>query len=55
MQLFNLEADPGETKNLLKDEPKKVKELLALLDKQVKEGRCTPGEAVKNDREVKVK
>ena len=53
--LFDLDKDPGETKNLLKDEPKKVKELLALLDKQVKEGRCTPGEAVKNDREVKVK
>ena len=55
MRLFNLEADPGETKNLLKDEPKKVKELLALLDKQVEQGRCTPGEAVKNDRELKVK
>jgi len=55
MQLFNLKADPAESKNLVKDQPEKVKELLALLDQQVKSGRCTPGEAVKNDREVKVR
>ncbi len=52
MQLFNLSADPGEKKNLVKENPAKVKELLLLLDKQVKNGRCTPGEKLKNDREV---
>jgi len=52
MQLFNLAEDKGERKNLLEEEPEKVKELLRLLAKQVKEGRCTPGDAIKNDREV---
>jgi len=54
MQLFDLKADPGETKNLVKEQPEKVEALLALLDKQVSEGRGTPGARVKNDREVKV-
>ena len=52
MQLFNLAEDVGETNNLVNDEPEKVKHLLALLDEQVKNGRCTPGEKLKNDRDV---
>ncbi len=52
MQLFNLADDPAEQKNLLSAQPGKVAELLRLLDGQVRRGRCTPGEAVSNDRDV---
>ena len=53
MQLFNLADDPSEKINLLKDEPKMVTELLLLLDEQVRDGRCTPGAIISNDRDVK--
>lgn len=53
MQLFNLADDPAEEKNLVNDEPEKVKALLLLLDEQVRMGRCAPGEKLKNDRDVK--
>ncbi len=52
MQLYNLKADRGELKNLVDENPKKVKELLTLLQKEVSEGRCTQGNPVPNDREV---
>lgn len=52
MQLFDLDSDPGETKNLVDAEPEQVKALLRLLDQQVNNGRCTPGQAVSNDRNV---
>lgn len=53
MQLFNLSSDPGEQENLVESQPEKVKQLLELLESQVEQGRCTPGEKVPNDREVK--
>lgn len=53
MQLYNLAEDPAEKKNLLNDEPEKVNALLLLLDEQVQSGRCSPGEKVNNDRDVK--
>lgn len=52
IQLFNLDEDVAETKNLAAENPAKVKELVALLDQQVRNGRATPGEPVSNDREV---
>jgi len=52
MQLFDLASDPGEQENLVKSHPEKVKKLLALLQRQVDQGRCTPGEKVPNDREI---
>lgn len=52
MQLFNLDEDPGETKNLVATQPAIVEALLRLLDEQVRNGRCTPGEPVANDRKV---
>jgi arylsulfatase A len=52
MQLFNLNDDPGERENLLSARPEKVDLLLRLLDNQVRRGRCTPGEALSNDRNV---
>lgn len=53
MQLYNLKTDPAESKNLVAQEPEKVDELLALLASQVEQGRCTPGEKIPNDRDVK--
>lgn len=52
MQLFNLKNDRSEKKNLLGKHPQKVALLLNLLNQQVQNGRCTPGEKVKNDREI---
>ncbi len=52
MQLFNLDTDPSEQKNLVDIEPARVKALLVLLNEQVRNGRCTPGESVTNDRDV---
>jgi arylsulfatase A-like enzyme len=41
-QLYNLEDDPGETKNLYFDKPQIVKELKALLDQSKTSGRSRP-------------
>ena len=43
---------PSEKKNLVTARPEQVETLLRLLDQQVRRGRCTPGEAVSNDREI---
>jgi len=51
-QLFNLKQDRSEKKNLHPKKKDKVNELLAVLDKEVKNGRSTPGKPVPNDREV---
>ena len=52
MQLFNLTKDRSEQKNLLEQKSAKVNALLKLLNKEVAQGRCTPGKAVPNDRNV---
>jgi arylsulfatase A len=52
VQLFNLESDKAEQKNLVDEKPGKVKSLIQLLGKEVEQGRCTPGNPVPNDREV---
>ena len=52
VQLYNLSSDSGEQTNLEKEYPEKVELLMKLLKKQVADGRCTPGNAVPNDREV---
>jgi arylsulfatase A-like enzyme len=41
-QLYNLDDDPGETKNLYFDQPRIVKELKALLDQSKASGRSRP-------------
>ncbi|MHC4251321.1 MAG: sulfatase family protein, partial [Planctomycetota bacterium] len=41
-QLYDLDADPGETKNLYFDRPEIVKELKAQLDRYVASGRSAP-------------
>lgn len=54
MQLFNLDNDRAEQTNLVDKHPDKVDELLALLQQQVDNGRCTPGPKVDNDRTVEI-
>ncbi len=53
LQLFHLGDDPSEQNNLVAAHPEKADSMLSLLRTQVQNGRCTPGEMVANDREVK--
>jgi len=48
-QLYNLDEDLGETKNLYREEPQIVAELTARMAKIVAEGRSTPGAVQAND------
>ena len=48
-QLYNLKKDPSEKSNLVSRNPKRVKELKALLEKYIVDGRSTPGAPQKND------
>jgi arylsulfatase A len=43
-QLYNLETDPGETKNLYNERPEIVSELKALLEQSKAAGRSRPGQ-----------
>jgi arylsulfatase A-like enzyme len=49
VQLYDMEADPGETKNLYKSHPEVVARLLAQLEADVKRGRSTDGAEQSND------
>jgi arylsulfatase A len=48
IQLYDLEADISEQRNVVTDRPDVVEALTALLTKYVKEGRSTPGETQSN-------
>jgi hypothetical protein len=52
VQLYELEADAGETKNVCAEHPEVVARLTALLEKYVTDGRSTPGAAQANDTVV---
>jgi arylsulfatase A-like enzyme len=52
-QLYKLDDDLGETKNLYAENPDIVAELTALMDEIVRNGRSTPGATQKNDVPVK--
>jgi arylsulfatase A-like enzyme len=54
-QLYDLAADRGEQKNLIAVKAEVAKELADLLDKQVSDGRSTPGAPQKNAVEVQVR
>jgi arylsulfatase A len=54
VQLYDMQADPGEKTNLHKKHPGKVKEMLALLKKLVADGRSTPGAPQANDVPVDI-
>jgi len=53
IQLYDLASDLGETKNLAEEEPERVAEMKALLEKLIADGRSTPGPRQKNDVEVR--
>lgn len=53
-QLYDMAADPGETKNLAATRPEVVTRLTKLLETFVADGRSTPGEKQKNDVDVKI-
>ncbi len=52
-ELYNLADDLGETQNLAAEQPGRVAEMKALLEKLITEGRSTPGTPQKNDIEVR--
>ena len=49
IQLYNLETDPSEEKNLQAEHPDIVDELKTLLIKYYRDGRSTPGQMQRND------
>ncbi len=54
VQLYDMQADPGEISNLHAEYPDKVKALLSLLKKYVADGRSTPGAQQHNDVPVDI-
>jgi hypothetical protein len=52
--LSNLADDLGEQHNLQDREPERVRELTALLERLVAEGRSTPGETQLNNGRVDI-
>lgn len=52
IQLFDLSVDVAETNNVHTEHPEIVKELTAILERYVVEGRSTPGAFQPNDRDV---
>lgn len=54
VQLYDMRNDPGETTNLHRQEPERVKAMVALLKKLVADGRSTPGAPQANDVPVDI-
>jgi len=52
VQLYDLQSDPGETRNLHAEHREQVREMLALLKRIVADGRSTPGARQQNDAPV---
>ena len=48
-QLYNLKNDPGETNNVIDQNPEIVLQLKNLLKSYILNGRSTPGKKQKND------
>jgi arylsulfatase A-like enzyme len=51
-ELYNLETDPAEKRNLAAKRPVLVKQLTAQAQRAITQGRTTPGPAQKNDRPI---
>ncbi|MDF7809081.1 arylsulfatase [Pontiellaceae bacterium B12219] len=51
-QLYNVKEDIAESNNLANEYPEKVDVLVALLKKQIADGRTTPGELQQNDAKI---
>ena len=54
IQLYDLSADPGETKNVQAEHPEIVARLRAVLEKTIADGRSTPGPKAVNDVAVTI-
>jgi arylsulfatase A len=54
VQLFDLSNDLHEDTNLAARHPKRVSEMIALLKRQIENGRSTPGPKLKNDKNVRI-
>ncbi|MHB8902092.1 MAG: sulfatase-like hydrolase/transferase, partial [Thermoguttaceae bacterium] len=54
VQLYDLQADPAEQKNIQAGHPEVVERLTALLERYVAEGRSTPGDPQKNSVPVDI-
>ncbi|MHC4876584.1 MAG: sulfatase family protein [Planctomycetota bacterium] len=50
VQLFNVSDDPHEDENLAAKHPDRVAQMIALLEKQIANGRSTPGPKLQNGR-----
>lgn len=53
-QLYDLDADPGETKNLVAAHPDRVTAMRAMLEEAIARGRTTPGPDQANDAPIVV-
>ncbi|MGN0214745.1 MAG: arylsulfatase [Muribaculaceae bacterium] len=49
MQLYDMVADPSETRNVAKEHPEVVQELKSLMIRYIENGRSTPGAPQKNE------
>lgn len=54
VQLFDLSVDPHEDSNLAETHPEQVAKMVALLKKQIAEGRSTPGLSLTHSRNVRI-
>ena len=54
VQLFDLTNDPHEDNNLAADVPHRVEQMVALLEKQIQNGRSTPGPKLENDKNIRI-
>ena len=49
MQLYDLESDPGEMRNVIGEHPDVVRRLTARMREHIERGRSTPGPAQTNE------
>lgn len=52
VQLFDLRQDPSERRDLAARYPERIQSLMTLLERQIEQGRSTPGLRLQNDTEV---
>jgi arylsulfatase A-like enzyme len=54
VQLYDLNTDPGETKNIAAEDPERVNRLRTILEQMIADGRSTPGPKQTNDAPILV-
>lgn len=50
--LYNLKDDPSETRDMAAENPERIGQMKAALERYIREGRSTPGPFLENDRPV---